>query len=151
MQIGYASAYEHVLVYAVLSTSLTTCPPHTWPALRYKCEGWSDKFPPALGVSLEQMIAGHDKFDLRNGTIREAVLRRYSDIDSYRTLRAQYYQAKGLTDDYQDISIQVGSIWCHAIIDRITPGWWAAGMRSDASRVWMHSQCGHAMSFVCQG
>jgi hypothetical protein len=104
------------LVPSTLPCCLTSCQPHTLPPLRYKCEGWSGNFPPALGVTLEQMIAGHDKFDLTNGTKREAVLRRYSDLDAYRTLRAQYYEAKGLTDDYQDLSIQVGAsllVTCH--------------------------------------
>jgi hypothetical protein len=116
VHVGHASGYMYRCM-ALVPSSLPSCQPHTLPPLtRYKCEGWSGNFPPALGVTLEQMIEGHDKFDLTNGTKREAVLRRYSDIDAYRTLREQYYEAKGLTDDYQDIAIQVGAfllVTCH--------------------------------------
>jgi hypothetical protein len=56
---------------------------------------------------LDDLVDAHNSASIANGRKMEAILCRYSDIDSYEAARAAYYKAKGIQDDNQPVSIPV--------------------------------------------
>jgi hypothetical protein len=56
---------------------------------------------------LDDLVEAHNSASIADGRKMEAILCRYSDIDSYSVARAKYYAAQGTMDDDEPVSISV--------------------------------------------
>ncbi len=77
---------------------------------QYNCAGWSSAHPPKLGCTLEDLVAAHDHFDISNGQISEAFLRRYTDTDQYQECYKKYKDATGSSSANEQVFIKVRTV-----------------------------------------
>jgi hypothetical protein len=56
---------------------------------------------------LDDLVEAHNSASIANGRKMEAILCRYSDIDSYAAARAKYFAALDTMDDDEPVSIPV--------------------------------------------